>query len=148
MNKKYPDLNVRYAVGVGDLIASFLHSKILSWLVVLITGKDNICMSCSKRRHALNDIIPIKFWKFWFNNEIEYLENLTNFYKSCGFDAVLDYNNRYVKVYSKDRPTQVETQSSKDANFTEINKEGYFKTNTNEVVLGDYIIKTIYYKRI
>ena len=37
---KSPDLKCRYAVGFGDLIACFLHSKIIGWFTHKITGKN------------------------------------------------------------------------------------------------------------
>ena len=62
----------------------------------------------------------------------------------------MDYNNRYVKVYSKkeqQEPTYEESISIKKTN-NDLIKDGYIQTNTNEVFLGDYIVKTTYYKKI
>jgi hypothetical protein len=149
MNHKYPDLNIRYAVGVGDLIASILHSKLLSWAVILITGNDKICVSCSKRKNALNILFPIKFWKLFFKDDISYLENLKDFYIKCGFNATLNYENKYVSVSKFEQVTEPNVESEEVKNSSNPNKiKDYIFLSSNEVKLGDHLIKTEYYKKL
>ena len=158
MNHKNPDLNIRYAVGIGDLVACILHSKPLSWLVKLITGKEDPCPKCSKRRQALNILFPFKFWKLFFRDEIVYLENLKDFYIKCGFKASLNYENKYVTVSKlgevPDYPTiQTPTEFKKDEiikrpiTLPTTKKEGYIFLSSSEMTLGDHLIKTEYYKK-
>jgi len=155
MNHKYPDLNIRYAVGMGDLIASILHSKSLSWLVNLIKGNDKICVACSKRRYALNVLLPIKFWKLFFKNEDDYLQNLSDFYNSCGFNAIFDKQGRFVSVSDNKIENESEEifqhqDESKIDNTIVKNpiKPNYMFLSSNEVILDDNLIRTEYYKKI
>jgi hypothetical protein len=163
MNHNSPDLNIRYAVGVGDLIASILHSKALSWIVKLITKNNKPCSNCSKRRYALNVLFPIAFWKLFFKDENLYLENLKDFYITCGFNASVNYDNRYVSVSKFDQvPIYPKNETSTQSNSEIITesviepiiktdkneKEGYIFLSTNEVNLGDHLIKTQFYKKI
>jgi hypothetical protein len=145
MNRTHPDLNIRYAVGVGDLIASILHSKALSWLVKLFVGKNEICIKCSNRRKALNILFPIKFWKLWFKSDIEYLENLAEFYRKCDFNAIVNYENKYVAVTRGDQPLDKNTINEQNKPTDMV--DGYIIVNENDVVLGDFLIKTIYYRK-
>lgn len=78
MNKeKDPSLKLKYAAGVGDLVAWFLHSKMFGWLTKLITGKDKPCQVCSKRAQALNILFPIPFWRLFFGS----YDRMINSYK-------------------------------------------------------------------
>jgi hypothetical protein len=168
MNHKKPDLNIRYAVGIGDFVACTLHSKPFNWFTRIITKRDSSCTSCSNRRQALNVLFPIKFWKLFFKNEITYLENLTNFYKKCGYNASLDYDNGYVtvskfgKVPDYPNPEEIEIKN-KDEIIQSENEiieleskpiqpkndilDDYMFLSSNEISLGDYLIKTEYYKK-
>jgi hypothetical protein len=159
MNHRNPDLNIRYAVGMGDFIASILHSKSLSWLVKILTGNNKPCTSCSKRRQALNLLFPIKFWKIFFKNEITYLEDLKNFYVKCGFNASVNYQNKYVTVskfeevpiYPKNitNTEEISQQSTEQNTQLNVNKlQGYIFLSSNEVTLGDHLVKIQYYKKI
>jgi hypothetical protein len=145
MNHIHPDLNIRYAVGVGDFVASILHSKALSWLVGLIMGKNEICIKCSNRRKALNILFPIKFWKFWFKTDIEYLENLAEFYRKCDFNAIVNYEKRYVSVSKGDQPLDQNTLNEQKKQTDVV--DGYIIVNENDVSLGDFLVKTIYYRK-
>jgi hypothetical protein len=159
MNHKNPDLNIRYAVGIGDLFASIIHSKSLSWLVILLTGKDKPCTQCSKRKQALNILFPIKFWKIFFKDEISYLENLKNFYIKCGFKASLNYENRYVTVSKFEDVPDYPLPDTKENKEFENNiiteskptidrKSNHMFLSSNEITLGEYIVRTEYYKKI
>jgi hypothetical protein len=157
MNHKNPDLNIRYSVGLGDFIASTLHSKPLSWIVKSLTGNDKPCLSCSKRRQALNVLFPIKFWKIFFKDMETYLENLKNFYIECGFNASLSPDKRYVIISNTEQKHEntfpleqnnqiIEKQSKEQKTNNEL--KDYIFLSSNEVTLGEHLIKTEYYKKI
>ena len=78
MNKN-PYLQYRHAEGLGDIIACTLHSKLISPITYFLTGKKEMCVSCDKRRQALNFLFPIKFWKLFFS-DYETKENDFNSY--------------------------------------------------------------------
>jgi hypothetical protein len=65
---KDPTLKLKYSIGLGDLIASILHSKWLGWLTKLITGNSSPCTVCSQRIVKLNKKFPIKVWRLFFKN--------------------------------------------------------------------------------
>jgi hypothetical protein len=151
MNHNYPDLNIRYAGGLGDIIASILHSKPLGWIVKSITKQDKPCNSCSQRRYALNFLVPIKIWKLFFKNEDAYLENLKDFYIKCGFNATLDYENKVLSATKFEEfpvePTFMESIDEIKQHKTP-NKEGYLFLSSNEVALDDHLIRTEYFKKL
>lgn len=95
---KSPDLKCRYAVGFGDLIACFLHSKTIGWLTYLITKKNKPCNACSIRRNAWNVIFPIKIWKLFFKNEDELLENLASDYRSQGYNVKINEKTKKLEI--------------------------------------------------
>jgi hypothetical protein len=72
---KEPKLKFRYAVGLGDIIACSLHSKAISWLTFLLTGKKKPCIKCSKRINALNVLAPISIWKLFFKDVEHYKQS-------------------------------------------------------------------------
>lgn len=162
MNYEQPDLNLRYSVGLGDIVASILHSKTVSWLTHLITGEKKPCSSCSKRRQALNVIFPIKLWKFYFKSEIDYLKNLTDHYVKSGFHAILDYENKFVSV-SKTQIIMDQQVNSNNIKIKEMPTEqskleltidnkpkteaGYLFLSSSKIELGEYVVKTEYYKK-
>lgn len=95
---KNPSLKYRYAVGLGDIIACFLHSKLVSWLTVLLTGKKEPCVKCSRRIAALNVLIPIPFWKLFFDSETELLEELAAEYRAQGYKVKLAEDGKTISV--------------------------------------------------
>jgi hypothetical protein len=152
MNHKSPDLNIRYATGLGDFIASILHSKSLSWLIKIITKKDKPCDSCSQRRFALNVLFPIRFWKIFFKNNKEYLQSLKNFYIKCGYNASFSEDENYLKIsrFEEEPIEQPEEQATQFLTNVALKnrKEGYLFLSDNEVTLGEHLIKTEYYKKL
>jgi hypothetical protein len=98
---KTPDLKFKYANGLGDLVACSLHSKALSWLTKLITGEDKPCTKCSMRRHALNILFPIQYWKLFFKDEKEVLENLAAEYRALGYEVSIDEKQNRLDFYKK-----------------------------------------------
>jgi len=87
---EYIDLKVKYAVGLGDLIACFLHSRLMRNITILITGHSKPCMACSQRRNALNVLFPIPFWRLFFKNEKDLLETLAAEYRAAGYKVEID----------------------------------------------------------
>lgn len=85
-----PDLKIRYANGLGDIVACFLHSKVMHSITVLITGNEKPCMACSARRNALNILFPIPFWKLFFDSKNELLETLAADYRASGYKVSID----------------------------------------------------------
>lgn len=94
MNKD-PYLYFKYNKGLGDFVASVLHSRFLGWLTKLITKKDKPCSICSKRAEALNILFPIPFWKLFFKNSLDMTESLKNDLLAAGYHAEIspDYKN-------------------------------------------------------
>jgi hypothetical protein len=90
---KNPQLKFRYAKGLGDLIACFLHSKPIKWLTVLITGLEEPCSSCSARISSLNILVPIKFWRLFFKDYEAYIKSLSDEYTAHGYNVNVNENN-------------------------------------------------------
>jgi len=79
MNKN-PYLQYRHSEGLGDLIACTLHSKFILPLTKLLTGSEEICLACNKRRQSLNYIFPIPFWKIFFENYDKKIEDFQKYF--------------------------------------------------------------------
>ena len=84
---KDPSLKLRYARGLGDIIACILHSKAIGWLTKLITGKDKPCTVCSVRQQALNLLAPLPLWKMFFKNTEEASQAYADEYIKAGHKA-------------------------------------------------------------
>jgi hypothetical protein len=95
---KTPDLKFKYVNGLGDLVACILHSKLFGWLIYLITGKDKPCTTCSMRRSALNVLLHIPLWRFFFKNEKDLLENLGAEYRALGYKVEINEKNNKLSV--------------------------------------------------
>jgi hypothetical protein len=169
MNEKTPDLKLKYAQGFGDVIACFLHSAAIGWLTHLITGTDEPCTKCSVRRHALNALFPIKVWRIFFKDENEYLTGLSQEYKNLGYEVEVDYSkgvlhtNKTTLNYNTDNQqtiTPTETQNliqddkftPNDTPETASNKlidniDDYRLVSSSNTKLGDYMIRTQYFKK-
>lgn len=80
-----PHLYFKYNQGLGDFVASLLHSKMLGWLTKLITGKSEPCKICSKRGEALNILFPVPFWRLFFKNEKDMISSLHKDLKDGGY---------------------------------------------------------------
>jgi hypothetical protein len=95
---KSPDLKFRYAIGLGDLFACILHSKVLGWLTYLITGSDKPCAICNQRRQAWNILFPIKFWRLFFKNQSDLLEHLAAEYRAQGYKTNVNFETGKISV--------------------------------------------------
>lgn len=85
---KDPSLSFKYIDGFGDFMAWFLHSKYIGWLTHWITGRKSPCSGCSKRKSALNVLIPFPIWKRFFKTREDKQESLRKAYK----DLSIIYN--------------------------------------------------------
>jgi hypothetical protein len=153
MKNKSPDLKFRYAQGLGDIIACFLHSKPVSWLTVLITGKKEPCKQCSIRRNALNTLLPIKFWKLFFENEKELVLNLSEDYKKNGYNVNLDLEKLTVSTSKADSGNLIEPinavepiqETPRVLNTDDLSKYTLVTSDTNRC--DNFLIKLEIYKK-
>jgi hypothetical protein len=155
MNSKTPDLKFRYAVGFGDIIACTLHSKALSWLTILITGKDKPCGECSIRRNAWNVIFPIKVWRLFYKTKLEFIHDLAADFRGHGYKATI---NEESETISLSKFTTTEDNSDVAIEHEKMKKEleDQIKNKVKDFHLmdekfqqtGDMIIKTQYFKKI
>jgi hypothetical protein len=74
-----PFIFFKNARGLGDIVASILHSKYIGLFLYIITGKFEACVACQKRRYALNLLFPVNFSKFFYKNEEEKFKNIESF---------------------------------------------------------------------
>lgn len=81
MNRN-PYLQYRHAEGLGDIIACTLHSKLISPITYFLTGKKEMCVSCDKRRQALNFLFPMKVWRLFFSDYETKENNLDSYFKN------------------------------------------------------------------
>ena len=79
-----PTTQFKYAMGLGDLISWFLHTKPIGPITYLITGKLTPCSKCNSRRIALNILFPIPIWKRFFKCMNEYNTSLKTDYEKSG----------------------------------------------------------------
>ena len=148
MNKT-PDLKFRYAKGLGDAVACFLHSKPIGWLVHLITGQDKPCNQCSVRRYALNTLVPIPFWKLFFKDEKEALISITKDYKENGYEVNLDLDKLFFsasKVYHPEEPLPIIKEEEKPINPDNLNEHILLNSSINKY--DNILIKTEIYRKI
>lgn len=89
MSNTNPKLKIKYAQGLGDFIASVLHSKYISWLPKMITGQEGPCLSCSQRINALNILFPIPFWRLFFRKPEDVISSMAQDYKNNGYDVII-----------------------------------------------------------
>jgi hypothetical protein len=147
MNKTSPDLNIRYAKGLGDVVACFLHSKPIGWLTHAITGNDKPCTICSNRRTALNVLVPFDLWKLFFNTEKDYLKDLSKSYKEAGHkvDLNLEKNilttSKAIVVPTDEEKEKKETISAADKRI-----EDYRLISTSDSKQENLLIRLQIYK--
>lgn len=133
---KDPRLKFRYSKGLGDILACFLHSKPISWLTVIITGKKKPCTKCWIRANALNVLCPIPLWKFYFKNEEDLLDTFIKDMEAYGFYAEKEDGN--VSFMKATIPKNSENIEFDDQSIEEtINID-----NQKDKILKDYILLT------
>lgn len=134
---KDPNLKCKYARGLGDLVACFLHSNLIGWFTHLITGKKEPCKTCSERIHALNVLFPIPVWKIFFKNPSDLLTKLSAELISAGYKVKLSDDGHTLNSFKQE-----------DVEQQKIKKEPNQKKliSTNNLKLDGYLIKTEVYK--
>jgi hypothetical protein len=130
-----PYLQYRHSEGLGDIIACTLHSKILSPITNFITGSNEICSACNKRRQALNYIFPIPVWKIFFENYNKKNEDLEKY-----FDLKNEENSEEISIEDKEHEELVIEESNK-------NIPEYNILTESTSVFDDYLFKLIIYKK-
>jgi hypothetical protein len=147
-NKNNPYLFFKYNQGLGDFVASVLHSKALGWLTKMLTGKSEPCKVCSRRAEALNVLFPIPFWRLFFKDQKEMFIELNKDLLEAGFQTDLAKDGSYItsmesraefKEPSKIVPTiSVTIENKKMANYTLL--------SSSEREIDHILIRTEIYK--
>jgi hypothetical protein len=134
---KNPNLKLKYSKGLGDVMASFLHSTLIGWLTHLITGKKEPCQTCSERINALNVLFPIPVWKLFFKNPSQLLTQLSKDLTNAGYEVKLSDDGYTLNSFKQE-----------DVNPQKIKKETNQKKliSTNNLKLDGFLIKTEVYK--
>ena len=139
-----PYLQYRHCEGLGDIIACTLHSKLISPITKLVTGKTEICHACDKRRRYLNFMFPINISKLFFKTPEEKIKDLEKYFVNNNQNSDIDEyisDSSLNKDYNATLPLN---QKYKDSNI----KEGYIIINNNEIEVEGFLYKTIIYKKI
>jgi hypothetical protein len=92
-NKKDPLLKIRYASGLGDIVACILHSKFVSPITYFITKQKTPCSACQTRRQALNILLPFSLRLFFFKNAEEQKKAFIADAKDYGYEIGEDENS-------------------------------------------------------
>lgn len=139
---KNPKLKLKYSEGLGDVIACFLHSKYLSWLTKLITGREKPCKTCSERIYAFNILVPFSLWKFFFKTKKEFVENL----------------QKELNLYFNDKGDDLNIENENDENHVSQTKTfkrpkienhhgDYILLSSSDELLGEYLVRIQTYKK-
>lgn len=136
-----PYLQYRHCEGLGDIVACTLHSRLLSPITKIITGKSEMCSSCDSRRRYLNFVFPIRIWKLFFKDYDEKMMDLQKYFVVN--DNEIEILEDDVNESSQDSNNILKGKS----NFPD-SKDGYLIVNNNEIEVDNYIYKTIIYKKI
>jgi hypothetical protein len=138
---KNPDLKIKYAKGLGDIIACFLHSRLMTNITFFVTGKKEPCSSCSVRRNALNVIFPIHVWRLFFKNEDELLIQLKKEYEANGFKA--EINGKTINTFKGEQINILTEKNTTKSDFTD---DKYILISENVNTLESYMIKIQIFK--
>ena len=141
---KNPLLKFRYSRGLGDAIASILHSRFLGWLTHLITGRHEPCQTCSMRADALNVLFPIPFWRLFFKNAVELTDTLAKDLEDNGFVTQKTKDNKGVSasMSSSEEHKTSEVPVEKDRN----DMNNYKLVSKTKEITGDFLIEINVYK--
>ena len=144
MSQKQPDLMFRYAKGLGDAVACFLHSKYVGWLTHAITGTDKPCEMCSHRRQALNILFPIPFWRLFFEDEKELHGDLYLEYKEQGYNVTK--NDETQMIFASKSFIEENEEEKPPEGFFENKLEKYTLVNESETDYDGLLIKVQVFK--
>lgn len=149
-NNNDPSLKFRYSRGLGDAIASILHSKAIGWLTKLITGKNKPCKVCSERANALNILFPIPFWRLFFHNAEDLVQSLAKEMEEAGYKVELtkdklglSSSKAKVKVHEEEKPEKNFYEQKIDQNLS-----NYRLITSGDNFAGEFMIRTQIYKKI
>ena len=151
MNSTDPQTKFRYARGLGDLVACFLHSKPVGWFTHLITGKTVPCAKCNARADALNLLVPIPFWKLFFESEEELIEALRKDYIANGWDANSTPDRKGLHASKAKNPTIEPTIEpinlyAQNGNISTLGNIQGTLVGSSETRTAGFLIKTQVYK--
>jgi hypothetical protein len=149
---KNPNLKIRYAKGLGDLIACMLHSKLIGWFTHFLTGQNQPCSTCSQRAMALNILFPIPFWKLFFKNIEEMQQSFIEDLKNNGYEVIENKNDKEMTlVQNKVDPLkkielekELNKQLEKQISDIKISKQ---LINSSKTEIGDYIVQVNIFKK-
>lgn len=134
---KNPKLRLRNAEGLGDIVACFLHSRVMGRITHFITGKDKPCQTCSQRAYALNVLFPIKVWRLRFKDRESFIEALKQEYKEYNLKETATIKNP-------------ETEEASAINIEKPKIEsiiGYNLVSNSDESLGDYLVRVQIFKK-
>jgi hypothetical protein len=142
---KNPNLKIKYAKGLGDIIASFLHSKPIGWFVHLITGRTEPCHACTQRAMALNIHFPIPVWKLFFKNTEELQKSFLKDIQDSGYQIISDEKSPENVLIKNEIAPDARKEIQKRLNeqlesklLKPLNKK---LLSTNKTEIGDYIVQ-------
>ena len=133
-----PRLKFKYVNGLGDFVAAILHCKMFGWFTYLITRKKEPCGVCSERAKAMNILVPLPLWRFFFKNFDAYLKSLEKDYNKMK-DVKLQKINT-----SKRKWEEAEVIKPKIENFN----NQYMLVSTADTPLGEYLVRVQTFKLI
>ena len=146
---KDPNLKIRYARGLGDLIACFLHSKLIGWITKIVTKKSKPCQQCAVRINALNLIFPIPFWRLFFKNTENLLKALKKDLEDFGY--TVNFTNDKLGLNSFKGEEIFELTNKEEENQDVVvdvsDTNNYMFLSSGNTILGEFLIKTQIYKR-
>jgi hypothetical protein len=149
-NNNDPSLKLRYSRGLGDAIASILHSKAIGWLTKIITGKNKPCKVCSERANALNILFPIPFWRLFFRNAEDLVQSLAKEMEEAGYKVELtsdklglSSSKAKIKIHSEENQEETFYKHKIDQNL-----DNYKLITSGDNFAGEFMIRTQIYKKI
>jgi hypothetical protein len=141
---KNPKFKLKYAKGLGDIIASILHGKAIGWFTHFLTGQKEPCAACSQRAMALNILFPIPVWKLFFKNYEELQESFLKDLKDDGYEPLNEDKNQQVLIKNEIYPvTKKQIQKLNEQLESKIGQPIKDKKliNTSKTEIGDYIVQ-------
>jgi hypothetical protein len=85
---------LKYSSGLGDVVASILHSKFVGPITYMFTGNLEPCATCNSRRVILNKLFPMAIWSYFFKTVEDMHDDIKKEYRKIGKDYVYIAANR------------------------------------------------------